>query len=152
MEFYGITGVANRLIKSYLDGRFQRVSTNNNTRNKITSSWKPITHGVPQGSILGPILFLIYINDLTITTKGLADPILFADDTCFLVTNEDPYKFETSISSVFNKSMKWFHSNLFLLNLNNTHFLQFITKQQNKLNLKPFSLPLFFLISIVLTF
>ena len=53
LEFYGITGIAYKLIKSYLEGRYQRVVLNNNSY----SNWCEIKHGVPQGSILGPLLF-----------------------------------------------------------------------------------------------
>jgi len=59
LNFYGVTGGFFRLIKSYLQNGYQRVVLNNNCSNSI-SDWGKITHGVPQGSILGLLLFLLY--------------------------------------------------------------------------------------------
>ena len=75
LSHYGIRGVVLDWLKSYLRNRYQFVQYN-----KSTSSFKTITCGVPQGSILGPLVFLLYVNDLCNVSK-LFEVILFADDT-----------------------------------------------------------------------
>ena len=74
LKSMGISGELYNLLENYLSGRFQRVILNGQT-----SLWRPVLAGVPQGSILGPLLFLIYINDLPNELKSNAK--LFADDT-----------------------------------------------------------------------
>ena len=78
----GISGELYNLLENYLSGRFQRVILNGQH-----SSWKPILSGVPQDSILGPLLFLIYINDLPNELKSNVK--LFADDTSLFTIVKD---------------------------------------------------------------
>ena len=80
LEHYGIRGLGNKLLRSYLSNRIQAVSVNGKM-----SSYKAITCGVPQRSILGPLLFLIHINDLP--NALLNQPRLYADDTCLLISS-----------------------------------------------------------------
>jgi hypothetical protein len=88
MEFYGISRKANNLIKSYLQGIYQRVLVDFDFK-KCYSKWESITDGVPQGSILGPLLFLLYVNDIPNIISDISNPILYADDTSLIITNSD---------------------------------------------------------------
>ena len=75
LDHYGIRGISNDCFRSYLSDRSQFVSING-----FNSDYKTIKYGVPKGSVLGPLLFLIFIRDLNITMKHF-DTFHFADDT-----------------------------------------------------------------------
>jgi hypothetical protein len=77
------------LIKSYLTGRHQRVVLDNKGNNGSTSKWEMIKCGVPQGSILGPLLFLFYINDLPKILNKDNYMVLYADDTSIIITDRN---------------------------------------------------------------
>ena len=96
----GISGDLQKLLKSYLSGRFQRVVLNGKN-----SSWRPVLAGVPQGSILGPLLFLIYINDLPNGLKSNAK--LFADDTSLFTIVKDKYESASVLNDDLSLISKW---------------------------------------------
>lgn len=120
----GIAGTALDILKSYLTNRHQIVKIQNHQ-----SELKAITCGVPQGSILGPLLFLIYINNINeLGLKG--DITLYADDTSL-------FYFGNSISSVINDAQNdldllntWFQCNLLTINISKTNYIIFAAKNK----------------------
>ena len=125
LEHYGIRGKAQVWFKSYLTNRKQYVSSNGES-----SELKQITCGVPQGSCLGPLLFLIYINDLPNISEVLHF-YLFADDTNIYYEAETMKKLETVINKELKKLDTWLIVNRLSLNIAKTNFLVFtlITNQ-----------------------
>jgi hypothetical protein len=72
------------------------------------SAWKEIQCGVPQGSVLCPLLFLLYISDLPGTISDLAKPVLFADDTSILIFNRNFTNFKIKTNKLFAINNEWF--------------------------------------------
>ena len=99
MHHYGIRGKALELFKSYLSSRLQFVKLPDGT----TSSMTKVEYGVPQGSILGPLLFLIFINDLPGATALYVK--LFADDTFLCAQNKDFTLLQNQVNSELEKSV-----------------------------------------------
>jgi hypothetical protein len=100
LEYCGTVGKFGELIKSYLNNRYQRVTINSLYASNYVSSCILVKHGVLQGSILGPPLFLFYINYLPQLIKGKALPILFADDTSFITSNSDPANIDQDLKAI----------------------------------------------------
>jgi len=94
LNFFGIEGKFKSLIISYLTGRYQKVTLNNDS----SSTWELIKQGVPQGSVLGPLLFLLYINDLSKIIPNYNSIVLFADDINILVTDSNEEDFNSNIN------------------------------------------------------
>jgi hypothetical protein len=113
LQYYGIKGKAKTLLESYLRNRYQRVQIFNSYSNSDTlSNWTKITQGVPQGSFLGPLLFLMYINDLPKVVEPTAIPIMFADDTSIFIRSPNNLQLQSYLSTVFCQLNKWFQDNL----------------------------------------
>jgi hypothetical protein len=75
-----------------------------------------VKHGVPQGSVLGPLLILLYINELPNAIIHNATPILFVEDTSILITSQNVYKFQNDLNTAFGQMTKWFQTNSLFLN------------------------------------
>jgi hypothetical protein len=118
LEFYGITGRANNLIKAYLSDRYQRVLIKNKYSKNCFSDWENVKQGVPKGSILGPLFFLLYINDLAGIINDISKPTTFADDTNIIYTHYNLTDFKDEINIVIEKISKWFQTNSLILNFN----------------------------------
>jgi len=80
-------------MRSYLENRYQRILLNDSKFNKVYSKWEHMKHGVSQGSVLGPLFFLIYINDCSSIISEIDDPVLFADNTSIIITHTNPEEF-----------------------------------------------------------
>ena len=81
-----------------------------------------------QSSILGPLLFLVYINDVPTAKGNKAIPVLFADDTSILITSPNNVKFQSDFNVVFGQLNKWFMTNLLSLNFDKTYVILFTNK------------------------
>jgi hypothetical protein len=136
VNFYGISGMANKLLKSYIKDRYQRVVLKDKFSSNLTSEWERVRHGVPLGSVLGPLLFLTYINDLPRTINNLANSVLFADDTSIIISNTNLQEFKHNIDVILQETNDWFLNNLLTLNYKKTHFLQFLAKKQNEIKIQ----------------
>ena len=123
LELYGIKGCNLRCFESYLSNRKQFITYGDKQTNIET-----ITCGVPQGSILGPLLFLIFVNDLHKVTKYL-DPIMFADDTNLFYSHKNI----TTLFQIVNSELKlvneWFLANKLSLNAKKQNMFYFIKCQ-----------------------
>jgi hypothetical protein len=141
LQFKPSSGVSNRMhspkikiIKSCLEGRYQKVILDNNLPNS-NADWGKIRHGVPQGSILGPLLFLLYINYLPKIVNDNAEVVLYADNTSIIITILSPTDFTNSANKILQDINKWFTTDLLSLNADKTQYMQLATKTSSLIDL-----------------
>ena len=134
LEFYGIRGIPLTWFRSYLTGRKQFVKYQN-----CSSLHQDIICGVPQGSVLGPLLFLIYVNDLPHCMPS-SKAIQFADDTTVYVSGRNIPELYKTMNTDLTILTDWFYANKLSLNVSKSNYILF-TKHRNdsivdKLSLK----------------
>ena len=127
MEQYGIRGLPLQLFTSYLTNRQQYTAIGNTVSSKLA-----VTCGIPQGSLLGPVLFFIYINDLPNCSSILAVRI-FADDANVFASARDHKSLEQQINTELKKVKIWCDANKLSINFSKTNFM--IAKSPRKKDL-----------------
>lgn len=131
LELYGIRGTALQWIESYLFGRSQKVMIGHNGR-QYASGTLPISGGIPQGSIIGPLFFILYINDLpTIISENSTHLINYADDTNLLIRGKVFSELIKQCDIEIQQVKLWFDKNKLVINKDKTNCIIFKTKQSN---------------------
>lgn len=124
LERYGIRGISNDLIRSYLSGRKQCViGFDSIKRKQVRSEYLYAKRGVPQGSVLGPLLFILYTSDL-VNIVG-EKVVLYADDTSIVFSEKSVDQIKDKMYATIAEITSWFNSNNLKLNVDKTKLIRF---------------------------
>jgi hypothetical protein len=110
LEFYGVKGCILNGLKSYLHNKKQRVVLQFVSSPNLISDWETPRYRFPQGSVVGPLLFNVYINDFPCIINKISHTLLFADDTDILISSSDLNELNFKINSVLFCISKWFQN------------------------------------------
>ena len=127
LHHYGVQGTEQKWLKSYLSGRHQVTMVNE----KQSTQLQEKAFGVPQGSVLGPLLFICYINDIHTSLNCVSH--IYADDTVLLYSNSEVESLNVNVQAGITSLVEWLSSNKLTLNVGKTEFMLFANKR--KLNL-----------------
>ena len=128
LSHIGFEQSATTLIRSFLENRQQLTIVNGEHSDRLK-----LEQGVPQGTVLGPLLFNLYVNDLPQTIDKSCTLVQYTDDTTLLSFHSDPQTVTKSIENNFNKILLYFHSNRLMINVDKTQFIVFSAPSKKKL-------------------
>ena len=130
LQHYGVRGVVNNWFSSYLSDRLQSTQIDSTISQK-----RKVSYGVPQDSVLGPLLFLIYINDIHKCSEFLISMHLFADDTNLIYADKNLKSLEAVVNNELVNVSHWLNANKLTLNTKKSNFVIFRPPQIKEIRL-----------------
>ena len=130
LYYYGVRGIAHKLISSYLSNRKQFVYYDN----ECYSAVEDISVGVPQGSVLGPLFFILYVNDIISCAESSVEFVLFADDTNIFIYAPSTEELYCKANKVLRQLKSYIDANYLHINLKKSKYIHFRSNRQNTIS------------------